>query len=299
LNGSMATPGARIEPVNRLCRRGLGIRSILLLFIASGTIGGAQPDETFTGAAHPRADAWPGRQVALLIQYAPFVFSTGDSPRVVLYDDGTILRGDLAPSGEMRYLVGALKADEFRHLRESIGPTAAFRALKDTYNLAPDIADLPSVAVILTDRSGYKAVGVIGYSLYGPPRSSGLAGALRADSLPQEFDRLCKLLLSVKARNAVPWVPRYAQVFLRPAGNSGEPALSWPARWPTLTDRLAFREQGAWSVILNGSNLEQLRTLAEQHRAIGIDGKNWTISWLPVIPGSTLAKRIEARLLKR
>jgi hypothetical protein len=267
------------------------LRNVLLLsaFAGSGAIAHSQAVE---GIPHPNANAWPERQVAMLIQYSPFPSLTGDSPRIVLYDDGTILRGEISPSGEMQYLVSALTPVELRDLLQSIGPASAFRALKETYNLAPDVADLLTVGLTLSDHAGVNTVEVIGYSLDGPAHMS---GSLRADSLPKEFDRLCKLLMSVKPRNVVPWVPKYVEVMILPNPNSTELAPQWPAKWPSLTDRLAFRRGDSYSLMLNGSDLPEFRALVSQSRTVEIGGKKWMISFQTVMPGGTWAKRIEAR----
>jgi hypothetical protein len=271
-------------------------RTFLLLATLVG-VAPARAAKTIEGLPHPDPNTWPRTQMAQLIQYAPFAFGGADSPNVVLYDDGTILRGELSRSGEMTYLVSILKVDELRYLRESIGPLTAFRALKDSYNLAPDMADVPDVGLILSDGSGLKSVDVAGYSLYGWTPPGSMTRMLRADALPREFDRLCKLLLSVKPRNAVPWTPKYVEVRLRPTIASPDPALHWPATWPALSDRLAFRhDDNTLSLILSGSHLQEMRTLIDHPRTAIIDGKWWVVSWLPVIPGSTMAKRIEMRL---
>ena len=126
------------------------------------------------------------------------------------------------------------------------------------------------------------------------------SGAER-DTLPPEFDRICKRLMALRLYNTVPWRPRYLEVIIWPYEYSPEAPLPWPAKWPGLQSPMAFPQGDQVSLILPGSEekaLQELLARRGEKQAVAIGGKKWAIEYRPVMPGGRWAAEIAKRLAK-
>jgi hypothetical protein len=215
-----------------------------------------------------------------------------DTPRVSLFADGTIIR--LEPRSETaaaRLMVAQLTPAELAAVRTALRPNDGFWRLESRYRVA-EMTDMKTTELVVYDGKRFKDVSVYGYT---PEQPAGVRQP------PAEVDRICKLLVSLKPRNAVPWTPRWLEVIVWPYEHSPEAPLPWPSKWPTLKSRMAFTQANISSIILPGSEEQALREFLArrgERQAIGIGGKKWTAVYRPVMPGGRVAQAIAARLAK-
>lgn len=258
------------------------------------------------GVPQPRADAWPSELLAVLVEHNPWAMVIGaDTPRVSLFDDGTVIR--LEPRGEKdapRLMVSQLTAAELAKVRKDVHPGAGFWKLADHYNVMPGVTDMMTTELVVYDGQKFKDTSVYGYApeKWDPPAFTRMSTSDAGDRLPPEFERICKVLMTLKPRNAVPWQPRWLEVIVWPYEHSPEAPLPWPAKWPNLKSRMAFPQQGSMSsIILPGAEEQALREFLGQlgeRQAVGIGGKKWSVEYRPVMPGSRVAQAIAKRLGK-
>jgi len=275
-----------------------GILLVLLLLIAcQPTTGRAQSTPS------PASDAWPEEPIAILIEHDPWAMVIGaDIPRVSIYADGTVIRLEKgSPTRKAQLFVSQLKGDEWERVRKAIHPAESFWELRDEYNVAPNVTDLITTELVVTEDERFKRIQAYGYSAEAwtpPAQTIMLKEDAKSDSLPREFDRICLALATLKPNNERVWSPRYVEVMIWPYEYAPDESLEWPARWPNLTSPMAFQRGASYSLILPGSELSALEAFVArrgQRQAIQISGRKWAIAYRPVMPGGTWASEIAER----
>jgi len=251
------------------------------------------------GVPAPERDAWPAEPLAVLIAHNPWAMMIGaDTPRAEVFNDGTVIRLD-PKTGKL--FVSQLTRDELARVKDALKPSESFWKLKDDYNVMPNVTDLITTELVVMEGSRFKRIQVYGYSpeKWSPPATTIFPGrGEKADSLPGEFERICKLLVALKPAHELPWTPRYIEVMIWPYDYSPDIPMEWPASWPNLTSPMAFAMQDQYSLILPGSELEALEQYVAkrgERQAILIGGKKWSIDYRPVMPGGRWARDIAAR----
>jgi len=281
-------------------------RALVALLIAVGSmlVAIACRKETsahYLGVPTPPADAWPEDPIAILVAHDPWAQVIGaDIPRTEVFSDGTVIVMRAGAEGP-ELMTGHLSADELHDLRSRLGPTDRFLSLKESYDLAPGLSDLPTVEVVLTANGRRKRVTAYGY-LFEQSRVLGTTRVptdAHADQLPPELDRVCRLLADLAVDHLAKWSPRYVEVMIWPYEYSPEEPVHWPREWPDLENGLSFQHGDLWSIILPGNEQDRLHRLVagmRQKQAVCVDERKWAITYRPVMPGGRWAKRINDAL---
>jgi hypothetical protein len=269
----------------------------LFASLAAGAPPGSVPE-----APAPDPNAWPDKALAVLIEHNPWAMVIGaDTPRVVVFDDGTVIRRTPSKGASQRYLaVSKLAASELNDLRSALRPSASFWDLKDQYNVAPNVTDMVTTELVVYSEGRFKRVEVYGYAPeeWKPPAFTMMPSKQIADALPAEFDRLCHLLVDLAPRDEVQWSPKYVEVMIWPYEYSPDKPLEWPSGWPGLTSPMAFQRGDSYSLIVPGSKLAALEAFVArrgERQAVRIGGKKWAIAYRPVMPGGKWARDIAER----
>jgi hypothetical protein len=268
--------------------------------LATLLLAGGDPGSKPEGVPEPDQSAWPENPVAILVEQDPWAMVIGaDLPVVEVYSDGTVLRADPSNRADRSFLVSQLKADGSRRLLQAIGPTKAFTALDEFYNLLPNVTDQPTTQLVIFDGAHAKSVSVYGYSLgtVDKPAYTVFGHRSKAEKLPSEFDRVARLLASLAPKNEQPWQPRYVEVMLWPYEHSPEEPMAWPKGWPSADSPLVFPRRHSYSVIVPGSELPARESTFEQRgdrQAVLWNGHKWPIAYRLVLPASEMAERIAA-----
>jgi len=258
----------------------------------------------FTLHSFPSAEAYAKGEPGVLAKMTEGVGFGGmrnsGLPTVILYSDGTVLFVKPLNKKDEIY-EGKLSPEEFESVKKALGPTDDFRSLKKSYNLWPNVFDLPNVEITLTDGKKRKSVDVYGWSgdgktFDGPHATGPKPSKKKPDTLPAEFERLYKLLNRLEPKNSKPWVPKYLEVHIWPFEYSAEEPIPWPDGWPTQKDRLAFADgDDGYTLILTADKLPMLKEIGDRTgatRAVLIDNKKWAIMYRPVVPGLDMWRKI-------
>ena len=271
------------------------MKSLILLsaaLLATGT------PAAFDGVDRPDTTAWPEVPAAILIEQDPWAMVIGaDLPLVEVYADGTVLRVDATNTRDRGYLISQLAPREMRRLRDSIGPTEEFLALRDFYDSSPNVTDQPTTQLILSAGEMDKSVSVYGYALgtVDTPAYTVLPSGEKGDEVPREFDRVARLLAALAPLHELPWKPRYIEVMLWPYDHSPVSPVDWPADWPSAESPLTFARGNSYSITLPGSDLARLREYVQRRgekQAVLWNGRKWSIAYRLVMPGSALAAKL-------
>ncbi len=269
----------------------------LIVFLACAA---ACADKQIIGTDHPEASPWPKDfPMAVVVERNPWAMMIGaDSPRVLLFPDGTLIRAD-ANDRNTVFSTARLTVDELARVRTAMGKAEDFQHLKDEYNTAPGVSDLPSVEIVRYEKPFSKKVDVYGYvSGFVPtPAVTRVPTAEKADVVPKEFDRAYKVLTDLHPKNSTRWVPRWAEVIVWPYEYAPDESLPWPTGWPDLRSKFAVQDRNdSYSLILAGTeiqNLEQFLASRREKQAILISGRKWAVTWRPVTPGGRMARLVD------
>jgi hypothetical protein len=189
----------------------------------------------------------PGRHVADSSRHQPVVAvflwgpnllpeseCTGISPRVVLYDDGTVIYSAACSRLGPTYVVAMLTPAEREQFLHSL-PLSSFARLDSLwYNNLPNISDQTIYTVWARQAHGSKCV-----HLYGTPDSTLVpdqaGGENHAAPAPGAFVRIFQLLYKFTPGPARPWKPERYELILSDSGvQPPTPDIgTWPAAWPT------------------------------------------------------------------
>jgi hypothetical protein len=283
-------------------RVSLTLAAITLVAISCST---TPAELQFIGSESPLPDAWPIEfPLAVVIERNPWALVIGaDSPRILLFPDGTIIRYDLGENRWPEFTTARLTASELAKARHALGSLESFMALKDFYDLAPNVTDLPTVEIIRSEQSGSKVVRVYGYAAetVATPATFSFKSTQEPDACPEEFNRLYRLLVSMKPTHSISWMPKYLEVIIWPYEYSPEEPLVWPENWPGIDSRWAFQSGDSYSIVLAGDREKELRRFIESRKekqAVLLAKKKWSISYRPVTPGSRMAREIVEMLEK-
>lgn len=227
---------------------------------------------------------------AILVEEDPWLMVLGsDTPRVMLYEDGTIIFKSQTEQGSFTLMAAKYSAEEFEQIKSALGPTQEFMALKERYNIAPNMTDYPTVNVLFVSANARKLVSVYGLvpDDMGVRATTSMDRKDKADDLPKEFERVYKYLVSLRPANAKEYVPEYYEVMIWPYEYSPEKPISWPASWPGTKDKLSLARGESFSIFLPSKFLPELKKLVQnrgEKQAFLIDGKKWALAYVPVLP---------------
>lgn len=255
-----------------------------------------------TGLPAPAGDAWPESDpIAIVTEYDPWAMVIGaDSPRAILFADGTFIRTDLS-GRSLSFSTARLSPSELSRVQAALGPMRAFTRLKDAYDLAPNVTDMPTAELVRNEGRLSKTVEVYGYrlGLVDVPATFVSFTDEKADRLPLEFDKAFRVLVGLRPTRLVRWHPRYLEVMVWPFEYSRKEPLAWPDKWPDLSHPLTLQRGDSYSLFLPSSEQPTLETFLSARlsgQAVRIGGRKWSISWRPVTPGGPVARELQRRV---
>lgn len=211
----------------------------------------------------PAADAAP---VIVYIETDPWAMVIGsDSPRFVLYDDGTVIyRSDAG------YRAVTLTAADSAALAAKVG----LAGIKD-YTEYTKVTDQPS-SIIIDFRD---QLAVVAYGATSRHRQRGDAG-----------DRLLgmiTLLREYQNPKAEAWEPEAIEVMIWPYEYAPEASIIWPAEWPGLDHPATVERGDSYSLFIPIRNKDALLAFLETRKARGaveIGGRKWAVSLRTPLP---------------
>jgi hypothetical protein len=234
------------------------VRSLgaLLLAVLAATSG-------IVRANSPAADAEP---VIVYIETDPWAMVIGsDSPRFVLYDDGTVI---------YRTDAGYQAANLMATYSAALAAKVNLAGIKD-YTDYTNATDQPS-SIIIDFRDQMAAVA---YGATSRHRDRGD----RSDRLLT----MITLLREYQNPDAKPWEPEAIEVMIWPYEYAPEASIIWPAEWPGLDHPATVQRGDSYSLFVpiseKGALLAFLET-RERRGAVELGGRKWAVSLRTPLP---------------
>jgi hypothetical protein len=237
------------------------------------------------------------KPVAVLIQTDPWSMVIGsDTPRIVIYEDGQVIYLKRDEDGTSKYVHKDLDSAELERVKANLSSFGDYTQLKQYYDLAPNVTDLPQTKIYLS----YDNVGLV-TSVYGLMTSdSHLPASLtfgidsKPDSLPEQVEKLHAYLAEIEFDGAVPWEPSYVEVIIWGYDYAPEKSITWPKDWPGLASPNTLRQGDTYSIFIPGDKLPDLRKFLMTRRprgAIEIEGKKWIADIRYTFPSEPVWRR--------
>ena len=226
------------------------------------------------------------KPVAVLIQTDPWLDVIGsDTPMVAIYDDGQIVYEKREKGKASTLLHKQLSQEALAEMKRKLIAFGDYWALKDYYNVAPNVFDEPETQFYLSLNGKEFVAGV--YGLETPdtelPASIAIDSEDKPDKLPKALADLHAYLTSLDFADAKPWKPPYVEVMLWEFGRASQ-TIPWPKDWPGLESPNARKRGSAYSIFLPGQELPKLRDFLKTQDAVEINGKKWAVSFRFAFP---------------
>lgn len=262
---------------------------IFLTIIASISLGPALLRAEFKPFEGPKP-------IAVFIQTDPWAMVIGaDTPRVAVYEDGEVVFVKKVKERRVYHHVTLDKAG-LAKLREHFKPVLAVKDLKTSYNMHPNVTDLPESRFYF--RDGDREIATNVYGLMAPetklPGYTEFPSKTKPTSPPKELLALHKWLCGLDYPDSKQWTPKYIEVMLWDYGYAPDPSIQWPAAWPSLTSDRAMKRGDSYSIFLDGSLLPKLRKFLSTKKpkgAVEIGGKKMAVSYRFTFPGEPVWRK--------
>ena len=220
------------------------------------------------------------KPIAVLIQTNPWLSVIGsDTPRIAVYEDGQVIF--LGKDKTLQHKV--LDGKGLTEIKQKLASFGDYSKLKSSYNLAPNVFDLPSTRMYLKPESREYAVEIYGLMTEGTelPATSSFPGDEKPDKLPESLRALHSYLTSLTFPDSKPWKPAFVEAMIWSYEYAPEQSIHWPKEWPGLKSSNTLKRGDSYSIFLPGSDEAKLRAFLKTEKekgAVEIDGKKWAVS---------------------
>ncbi len=236
------------------------------------------------------------RPIAVLLYTS--VWDVGQStPRLAVYENGQVILTAWREEGiqNRAFWLSAAQLESLRkqvHELAVLKPQHSYQALDDNHM----VMDASYAKIYVRDGRHEAAVSV--YALEHVLLDREMRIKLRPyenGGPPPQFMSLYHRLGALAETQpplARVWTPQKIEVRLRDDHKylNSKP-VKWPKGWPTLNSFSAHAHgDHAWNVLLDGSELPQLRRLMPfrmSYTAVQMNGKIWAACWRPILPGES------------
>ena len=212
----------------------------------------------------PATDAEP---LIVYIETDPWAMVIGsDSPRLVLYDDGTVIYR----SGEGYQSATLPPADS-----AALAAKVRLAGIKD-YTDYTDATDQPS-SIIIDFRTKQA---VVAYGATSRHRETGEPG--------DKLLAMITILREYQSPDAVPWEPEAIEVMIWPYEYAPEASIIWPKAWPGLDHPATVQRGDSYSLFVPISEKDALLAFLDTRKprgAVRIGGRKWAVSLRTPLPG--------------
>lgn len=243
-------------------------------------------------------DPFKGPQpIAVLIQTDPWLMVIGsDTPMVAIYGDGQVIYLQRDEGKAQSYVCKQLTQQELEKTKKELAAFGDFSAIKNHYNLAPNVTDQPETEIYLNLTS--KPVVTTVYGLMVPktqlPGYTIMPGTQKAAPLPESLRNLYDYLVGLKFADAKPWQPAYIEVMAWGYSYAPDKSIHWPKEWPGLESPDTIKRGDAYSIFLPGADIAKLRSFLNTRKekgAVEIGGKKWAVAYRYAFPSEPVWMR--------
>lgn len=213
----------------------------------------------------PAADAKP---VIVYIETDPWAMVIGsDSPRFVLYDDGTVI---------YRTDAGFRAVTLPEHARAALAAKVDLTGIAEYTDYAEGVTDQPESIII--DLRSERAV--VAYGATSRHRQRGEAG--------DKLLGMITLLREYQSPEAQAWEPDAIEVMIWPYEYAPDASIDWPKEWPGLDHPQTVQRGDSYSIFIPIGQKEALLGFLETRKprgAVKIGGGKWAVSLRAPLPG--------------
>jgi hypothetical protein len=229
------------------------------------------------------------RPLAVWLQSDPWLSVIGsDTPRLVLYDDGSLLLTQVKDQ-EAETWRAVLAEPERKALLARFRDGIAIADLQKYYAIA-QATDQPEARLYLDDGGKSFATAIYG-----------LAPGRNPTGLPKTIQDLYLFLTAFDVATKEKWQPTYVEVMLWDYSYAPDRSVPWPERWPSLTSERAIKRRDDWSIFLDGGEYDAVLALMAsrpEKGAIELGGRKWAIACRKTFPGEPAWRAAFAALMK-
>lgn len=197
----------------------------------------------------------------------------GDSPRLALYDDGTVIYRAAEEKGAPFYSA-KLSNEEQSALMKLTEPLSD---LKKWYQIKW-ATDQPTNMIWYRNGEKSKIVKVYGRMNQKIPAGMEMKTEKMPDSLQKAFDGMSVF----KNASAKPWLPDYLELIVYPFDYCKKKPVPWPTNWPTTKDKRTKKVEDTYYMFLPKSEYGKLQEVLKQcsdDRAVTFGGKKWALGY--------------------
>lgn len=231
------------------------------------------------------------KPIAVLIQTDPWLLMMGsDTPRVAIYEDGTVIFAKRVDK-RLAYHRGTLDKAGLKKVREQIDAVLSRSDVRASYNIRPNATDQSEAKFYLSD--GRKQMTTTVYGLMAPntelPGYTQFPRGTKARIPPRQVFALHRWICSLDIADSKEWTPSYVEVMFWDDSPEASETTDWPKGWPALDSPRAVKRGDQYSVFLDGSSLPEFRKFRESRPGrVAISGKKMSMSYRLAFPSEPI-----------
>lgn len=214
-----------------------------------------------------------------------------DTPNLVLYEDGQLIRLKVLPEDRSVYFWKQLTDKEFNEIKAQIHACGPFPSKPSRLSLT-EATDQPETSVMIDFGEDRFLCSVYGLSW---PKERSVPGVKGKSRLSKETRSLLTLLAKFTPTQMQEWKPRYIEAMVWPYEYAPEESIHWPKDWPGLSSESTVkRRDDSFSIFIPGSQLQRLTAFLATRKekgAVEIDGKKWAVSVRSTFPSEPIWRK--------
>jgi hypothetical protein len=243
----------------------------------------------FASPATAKFDPFAGpKPIAVFTEINPWLMVIGsDTPRVAVYENGDVVFakkiGDYYGYHFAKLSPAQLKEMEARWL-------SVFDTKPKPGGYDVSYATDQSTAVFYL-RHGDKTFAANVYGWDCRRATPAPADLKPEDRPPAALEDVHKTFCSFDVADSHEWVPKYLEVMLWDYSYAPGQPIAWPRNWPGLNSERALKRGDAWSIFIDGSQLNDLRAFLKERRekgAVELGGHKWAVDFRYTFPSEPM-----------
>lgn len=228
------------------------------------------------------------KPVVVILVSDPWLMVIGsDTPNLVLYEDGQLIRLKVMSGNRATYFWKQLSNVEFNEIKAKVHACGPFTPKPGRISLT-EATDQPETSILI-DLAGQRFLSSI-YGFSWPDERS-IPGVKGRPKLPKETRAVLALLAKFAPADMQEWKPRHIEAMVWPYEYAPGDSIHWPKDWPGLSSKSTIRRRDAYSIFLPGSEWSRMNAFLATRKekgAVEIDGKKWAVSVRFTFPGEPI-----------
>jgi hypothetical protein len=236
--------------------------------------------------------------IAVMIQTNPWLMVIGsDNPMIAIYSDGQVIQLNQEKENAPLYVQAQLTEQQLEEVKRKILSFGDYSKINKSYNLAPNVSDLPETKIFLNFRGAKLGTSIYGLMVLDTKilGFSSLPGQDKPDTLPENLKNLHDYLANLKFDSSKEWIPKFVEVMIWPYENAPDESIHWPKDWPGLDSPNTLKRHDRYSIFLPGAMIEQLGKFLltrKEKGAVEIGNKKWAVSIRYAFPGEPVWRKV-------